>query len=102
MPQVQETIPESLRPTVNAALAWINRERSAEFAVTGIVDAEASDRDRQSGNAVELQLVLCDADTCLRERFRVRPLDAGFDVAAQGFSEGASCPLPERPQYAGA
>ena len=23
---------------------------------------------------------------------------AGFDVAAQGFSEGAACPIPERAQ----
>jgi alkylhydroperoxidase family enzyme len=30
------------------------------------------------------------------ENFRAR-FNRGFDVAAQGFSEGASCPLPERP-----
>lgn len=29
------------------------------------------------------------------ENFRAR-FNRGFDVAAQGFSEGASCPLPER------
>jgi alkylhydroperoxidase family enzyme len=31
------------------------------------------------------------------ENFRAR-FNRGFDVAAQGFSEGASCPLPERPR----
>lgn len=29
------------------------------------------------------------------ENFRAR-FNRGFDVAAQGFSEGAVCPLPER------
>ena len=29
------------------------------------------------------------------ENFRAR-FNRGFDVAAQGFSEGASCPIPER------
>ena len=29
------------------------------------------------------------------ENFRAR-FNRGFDVAAQGFSEGAACPLPER------
>ena len=31
------------------------------------------------------------------ENFRAR-FNRGFDVAAQGFSEGAACPLPQRPQ----
>jgi len=29
------------------------------------------------------------------ENFRAR-FNRGFDVEAQGFSEGASCPIPER------
>ncbi len=31
------------------------------------------------------------------ENFRAR-FNRGFDVAAQGFSEGAACPLPQRPE----
>jgi alkylhydroperoxidase family enzyme len=31
------------------------------------------------------------------ENFRAR-FNRGFDVAAQGFSQGASCPLPMRPE----
>ncbi len=31
------------------------------------------------------------------ENFRAR-FNRGFDVAAQGFSEGACCPLPLRPE----
>lgn len=30
------------------------------------------------------------------ENFRAR-FNRGFDVASQGFSEGASCPIPDRP-----
>ena len=30
------------------------------------------------------------------ENFRAR-FNRGFDVAAQGFSQGAVCPIPERP-----
>jgi hypothetical protein len=30
------------------------------------------------------------------ENFRAR-FNRGFDVAAQGFSEGATCPIPHRP-----
>ena len=31
------------------------------------------------------------------ENFRAR-FNRGFDVAAQGFAEGAACPIPERPE----
>ena len=31
------------------------------------------------------------------ENFRAR-FNRGFDVAAQGFSEGAACPIPQRPE----
>lgn len=34
------------------------------------------------------------------ENFRAR-FNRGFDVAAQDFSEGVCCPLPERPATAG-
>ena len=34
------------------------------------------------------------------ENFRAR-FNRGFDVAAQGFSEGAACPLPQRPEAMG-
>ena len=39
---VRETIPEALRPEVDAALAWFNRQEDLSFEVTGIVDPEAS------------------------------------------------------------
>jgi alkylhydroperoxidase family enzyme len=48
-----------------------------------------------------LRAELCDAQlveltaSIAWENFRAR-FNRGFDVAAQGFSEGATCPLPER------
>ena len=104
MPQVQETIPEALGPQVDAALAWLNRERQAEFSVTGIIDADAALAVRQAGGdeeALELQLVLRESDICLRERFRVQASDSGFDVtllddvaAAEGATPSEFDPPP--------
>ena len=69
MPQVSETIPDRLRPRVDAALKWFNASSEAgdeTFKVTGILDAdktlEASD---------ELQLILCGGDRCEQRTFRV-------------------------------
>ena len=57
MPQVSETIPSTLQPCVDAALAWFNMSAEAadeEFTVTGILDAD----DTLSGSD-ELRLILC-------------------------------------------
>ena len=72
MPNVVEEIPEALRPEVDAALAWVNREKGAAFRVTGIVDPEQALARKPQGSALELGLVLCQGDLCLREQVRVR------------------------------
>jgi hypothetical protein len=75
---VDEVIPEPLRPEVDAALAWFNRERQAEFEVTGIIDADES---LAAGGPRELRLVLCGGELCEQRTFRVsRDLD-GYSVA---------------------
>ena len=69
MPQVSETIPDALRPQVDAALAWFNASADAgedEFKVTGILDAEAT-----LGGSDELRLILCGGDRCEQRSFRV-------------------------------
>ncbi len=38
MPTVVEEIPRELRADVDAAVAWLNRERGHAFEVTGLVD----------------------------------------------------------------
>ena len=40
MPHVVEDIPPQLQPAAEAALAWINQERGAQFKLTGLVAPE--------------------------------------------------------------
>ncbi|MFK7895247.1 MAG: hypothetical protein AB8G23_05405 [Myxococcota bacterium] len=79
MPQVSETIPEALRPRVDAALAWFNASADAaedEFKVTGILDA-----DKALGGSDELRLILCGGDRCEQRSFRVGGTAEAWDVA---------------------
>ena len=78
MPQVSETIPDHLRPRVDAALNWFNTSNESDgevFKVTGILDAtkalEGSD---------ELQLILCGGDRCEQRTFRVSGESEPFSV----------------------
>ena len=69
MPQVSETIPDALKPRVDAALAWFNASADAaedEFKVTGILDAEEA----LSGSD-DLRLILCGGDRCEQRSFLV-------------------------------
>ena len=74
---VSETIPESLRPQVDAALAWFNGEQGDSFEVTGILDPDAS---LAESDPRSLRLVLCGGDRCEQRSFRVGSADQGFDV----------------------
>lgn len=80
MTTVRETIPEALRPEVDAALAWFNRERRAEFEVTGIVDPDLS---LATSGPRDLRLVLCGGELCEQRSFRVSRGPEGFEVALQ-------------------
>ena len=69
MPQVSETIPDALKPRVDAALAWFNASADAaedEFKVTGILDA-----DQALEGSDELRLILCGGGRCEQRSFRV-------------------------------
>jgi len=81
MAKVVEEIPLELRPAAESALAWINRERGAQFKLTGLVDPNTA-RDRDASQPIELDMVLCDGDQCLREQVRVQAQDRGFQVSA--------------------
>ena len=91
MAVVVEEIPDAIRPEVDFALAWLNRERGSAFRVTGLVDPEKAIARRASAPdaPVELGLVLCQGDLCLRERVQVRPVAAGFEVALANSEDGA-------------
>jgi hypothetical protein len=78
MPKVVEEIPPDLRPEVEAALAFVNAERGADFRVTGIVDPDDALRRRSTPGSFDLSLVLCQGDLCLNEQVRV--LRDGEDI----------------------
>ena len=77
MPQVSETIPEALRPRVDAALAWFNaaQETAEEFQVTGILDPDDALRGSE-----ELQLILCGGGRCEQRSFRVQGTSKAWQV----------------------
>jgi hypothetical protein len=79
MPQVDEKIPRTLQPRVDAAVAWFNQTDKAagtEFKVTGILDA----KDALSGSE-ELRLILCGGDRCEQHSFRVSGTVELYEVA---------------------
>ncbi|MDE0273910.1 MAG: hypothetical protein OXP11_22190, partial [Gammaproteobacteria bacterium] len=66
MANVAHEVPVELQLAVEAAVAWINRERGANFRITGLVDAEEAVL-RGTVQPMELGLVLCDGELCQRE-----------------------------------
>ena len=87
MTTVQETIPDALRPEVDAACAWFNGREDVPFEVTGIVDAETA---LAAPGPRTLRLVLCGGDRCEQRSFVVRQGPAGYDVAFADESPAAS------------
>ena len=93
MPQVSETIPEALRPRVDAALAWFNASDNAagaEYEVTGILDAA----DALAG-ADELRLILCGGDRCEQRSFRVTGAPGAWQVGHAEVAAEAQHPKPQ-------
>ena len=90
MVNITEEVPGALQPVADAALAWINRERGANFRITGLVDAEEAVR-RGTEAPMELGLVLCDGELCRREQVRIEPTGHGFSISAV---EAGEAPLP--------
>lgn len=80
MPNVVEEIPIELKPAAEAALAWVNQERGAQFKITGLVDPEKA-MGQEAGQPMELGLVLCDGDLCRREDVRLAAKGQGFEVS---------------------
>ena len=93
MPQVSETIPDALKPRVDAALAWFNASAHAaedEFKVTGILDA-----DEALNGSDELRLILCGGDRCEQRSFRV---SGAVDAWAIDCADSALAPQGAKPQ----
>ncbi len=93
MSQVSETIPSTLQPRVDAALAWFNASVEAadeEFKVTGILDA-----DDALGGSDELRLILCGGDRCEQRSFRVSGASDAWEVE---FVDGVQTQQGDKPQ----
>lgn len=82
VPTVQESIPEGLRPEVDAALAWFNRHEDVAFEVTGILDPEVALAGVGAPGARELRLILCGGDRCEQRSFRVAAIAEGYEVSS--------------------
>jgi hypothetical protein len=103
MPQVSETIPDALKPRVDAALAWFNASPDAaedEFKVTGILDA-----DEALSGSNQLRLILCGGDRCEQRSFQVGGTVDAWEVefadsaqAAQGAKPQAELDPPPGPR----
>jgi len=83
MANVVEDIPSELRGEVDAAVNWLNAEQGHTFSVTGILDPEQAlaQRSRGADAPLDLSLILCDGDLCVREQLRVQRTDGGVEVA---------------------
>ena len=93
MPQVSETIPDALKPRVDAALAWFNASADAAedvFKVTGILDA-----DEALSGSNELRLILCGGDRCAQRSFRVGGTVDAWEVE---FADSAQAAHGAKPQ----
>jgi hypothetical protein len=93
MPQVSETIPDTLQPRVEAALDWFNASAESagdEFKVTGILDA-----DKALGGSDELRLILCGGDRCEQRSFRVGGSAGAWEVE---FADAVPAPQSGKPQ----
>lgn len=96
MANVAHEVPIELQPAADAALAWINRERGANFRITGLVDAEVAVR-RGTEQPMELGLVLCDGELCQREQVRIEPTGHGFSISVVEAGEASIPPLLDPP-----
>ena len=94
--ELLEDIPAPLTAPANAAVAWINDQRGAHFRLTGLVDPDAA-LAAKPGDAVELGLVLCEGDVCLREQVLVTPRGDRFEVAAIEAEDSGIPPLLDPP-----
>ena len=93
MPQVSETIPDSLTSRVEAAVAWFNASTESaeeEFKVTGILDA-----DEALAGSDELRLIMCGGDRCEQRSFRVT---GSRDAWAIEFTDTSTAQEGDKPQ----
>lgn len=87
-------VPLQLQPAAQAALKWINAKFSTQYELTGVVDV---DDEADVSAPVELGLILCDGDVCLREQVRITPADDAFQFELIAQAPKAIPPLLDPP-----
>lgn len=81
MPKIIADVPSQLQPAANAALAWINENKGANYKLTGLVDPDLAWQ-AEDGSSTDMALVLCDNDACAREQVRIQVQGDTYQVAA--------------------
>lgn len=77
---IVEVVPPELERAVEAAIAFINEKRDGKFQLTGLLSAPESSGFPQR-DSVELGLVLCDGDLCIREQVCIRQDGENYEVS---------------------
>lgn len=73
MAQIVEEIPPALEPAVKAALSWLGDRDGRAYGVSGLVDPEGTLAQQVDGApSLDLRLIVCAGDLCLREDVRLR------------------------------
>jgi hypothetical protein len=96
--QLQEEIPEQLRPQAEAALVWFNQTHDHAFELTGLVDYEQA-LNADPANAYELGLVLCDGEVCMREQVRIEHHESGYEFSSVAAGQSDIPPMLDPPQH---
>ena len=90
-----EDIPEHLGPATQAALAWINHEREANYSLTGMIGAG----DLEHADApFDVGLVLCDGEICAREQIHIIPDGDAYQFKFADEAEPDIPPLLDPPE----
>ena len=98
MAQIVEEVPPALGPAVETALAWLGDRDGRSYGVSGIVDPEETIAQQAAGaSPLELRLIVCSGDLCLREDIRLRDGRGGLEVLEAAADEDPPAELDPAP-----
>jgi hypothetical protein len=90
-----DQIPTKLVSATDAALLWVNNQRSTNYELTGVVDV---DEDVNIAEPFELGLILCDGEICIREQVCVTGSGDAYQFDFVEQAPPAIPPLLDPPQ----
>ena len=77
MPNIVEDVPKMLKPAADAAVDWLNQSRGTKFTLTGVADPPQI-LEEITEKPMDLGLILCDEDTCVREDVRIQMKNGSY------------------------